>query len=208
MVPKYHLSEPRWGVPATIRDRRAHSGRCLFLPASLPPTADLMIEAKDKEQAVFDLARIYGLREQPREAEDLVPPEGFEPKSEEPPLEGRTYSREELQADRNPLVGWKATLEREVQAQADMALRAEEIREHLRNTGKRLKYERGAGEEDDAPGTAAKFKSKKVKAGVALEEELANQPPLHQDQYGDVANGNETVTKVEQGDDVCTCPLE
>jgi len=42
-------------------ERRAHADRCQTLPPDLPDDMDLMIEAKDKEQAVFELYRIYGL---------------------------------------------------------------------------------------------------------------------------------------------------
>lgn len=78
-----------------------------------------------------------------------------------------------------------------------MVLRAEEIRNHLRNTGKRLKYERGAGEEGDAPGTPAKSKSKEFKAEAALGEELAHQSQAQRDQY-DVDNGKGTVKVVHE----------
>ncbi|KAG6032666.1 hypothetical protein E4U41_007176 [Claviceps citrina] len=56
---KMHYSEPT--APAvTPRDRRKHSSRV----KTLPPCAhdmDLMIEAKDKEQAVFELMRTFKL---------------------------------------------------------------------------------------------------------------------------------------------------
>ncbi|CAO1626505.1 unnamed protein product [Sympodiomycopsis kandeliae] len=58
--PKFHLSHPRPGSK-NLRQRRAHSDRCGSLPLDLPPDADLMIEAKDKEQAVLELYRIYNL---------------------------------------------------------------------------------------------------------------------------------------------------
>ncbi|KXN90978.1 UV-damage endonuclease [Leucoagaricus sp. SymC.cos] len=59
--PKQHLSEPRPGA-VTLMERRAHADRCDTLPPDLPDDMDLMIEvAKDKEQAVFHLYRIYGL---------------------------------------------------------------------------------------------------------------------------------------------------
>ncbi|KAF9452757.1 UV-endonuclease UvdE [Macrolepiota fuliginosa MF-IS2] len=58
--PKQHLSEPRPGA-VTLMERRAHADRCETLPADLPDDMDLMIEAKDKEQAVFHLYRIYDL---------------------------------------------------------------------------------------------------------------------------------------------------
>lgn len=56
---KMHYSEP---TPAAVtgRERRKHNPR----PATLPPCApdmDLMIEAKDKEQAVFELMRTFKL---------------------------------------------------------------------------------------------------------------------------------------------------
>jgi hypothetical protein len=44
-------------------EMRAHADRCTTLPAGLPDDVDLMIEAKDKEQAVFELYRIYGLHD-------------------------------------------------------------------------------------------------------------------------------------------------
>ncbi|OWZ61878.1 UV damage endonuclease UvdE [Cryptococcus neoformans] len=59
---KQHLSEPRPGAQS-IMERRAHADRCQTLPAELPDDVDLMIEAKDKEQAVFELYRIYGLED-------------------------------------------------------------------------------------------------------------------------------------------------
>ncbi|KIM45281.1 hypothetical protein M413DRAFT_66385 [Hebeloma cylindrosporum] len=59
--PKQHLSEQRPGA-VTLMERRAHSDRCENLPADLPPGMDLMIEAKDKEQAVLYLHRMYDLQ--------------------------------------------------------------------------------------------------------------------------------------------------
>ncbi|KAJ7646795.1 UV-endonuclease UvdE-domain-containing protein [Roridomyces roridus] len=69
--PKQHLSEPRPGA-VTLMERRAHADRCESLPMDLPDDMDLMIEAKDKEQAVFHLYRIYGLEEVKQES--LRPP--------------------------------------------------------------------------------------------------------------------------------------
>ncbi|KAL8827877.1 MAG: hypothetical protein Q9191_002925 [Dirinaria sp. TL-2023a] len=59
IAPKMHYSEP---TPAAItgRQRRKHSARVATLPPC-PPDMDLMIEAKDKEQAVFELMRIFKL---------------------------------------------------------------------------------------------------------------------------------------------------
>jgi len=56
---KMHYSEPCAGA-VTPRDRRKHSPRVATLPPC-PPDADLMIEAKDKEQAVFELMRTLKL---------------------------------------------------------------------------------------------------------------------------------------------------
>ncbi|KAG0653826.1 hypothetical protein C6P46_002196 [Rhodotorula mucilaginosa] len=69
--PKFHLSEPRKGA-VTPMERRAHADRCQSLPTPLPDDIDLMIEAKDKEQAVFHLYRIYDLA--PTIHESLRPP--------------------------------------------------------------------------------------------------------------------------------------
>lgn len=56
---KMHYSEPTAGAKSP-REMRKHSARVKSLPPC-PPDMDLMIEAKDKEQAVFDLMRIYNL---------------------------------------------------------------------------------------------------------------------------------------------------
>ncbi|KAJ7497786.1 UV-endonuclease UvdE-domain-containing protein [Mycena latifolia] len=69
--PKQHLSEARPGA-VTLMERRAHADRCESLPVDLPDDMDLMIEAKDKEQAVLHLYRIYGLH--PVTVESLRPP--------------------------------------------------------------------------------------------------------------------------------------
>ncbi|KAE9403088.1 UV-endonuclease UvdE [Gymnopus androsaceus JB14] len=68
--------EPRPGA-ITLMERRAHADRCERLPdeVELEDVAidvDLMIEAKDKEQAVLHLYRIYGLEEV--KVESLRPP--------------------------------------------------------------------------------------------------------------------------------------
>ncbi|GKT52117.1 V-type ATPase assembly factor PKR1 [Colletotrichum spaethianum] len=56
---KMHYSESCPGA-TTPRDRRKHSPRVRTLPPC-PPDMDLMIEAKDKEQAVFELMRAFKL---------------------------------------------------------------------------------------------------------------------------------------------------
>ncbi|KAI0634612.1 UV-endonuclease UvdE-domain-containing protein [Trametes polyzona] len=58
--PKQHLSSPCPGAES-VMEKRKHADRCYELPPELPDDMDLMIEAKDKEQAVFHLYRIYGL---------------------------------------------------------------------------------------------------------------------------------------------------
>ncbi|PKK51727.1 hypothetical protein CI102_4258 [Trichoderma harzianum] len=77
---KMHYSEPT-AEAITPRDRRKHSARV----KTLPPCAtdmDLMIEAKDKEQAVFELMRTYKLPGWNR-FNDVVPYErDDEPKKE------------------------------------------------------------------------------------------------------------------------------
>jgi UV DNA damage endonuclease len=56
---KQHYSEPCEGA-ITGREMRKHSPRVAVLPPC-DDTMDLMIEAKDKEQAVFELYRKYGI---------------------------------------------------------------------------------------------------------------------------------------------------
>lgn len=59
ITPKMHYSEPCPDA-VTPRTRRKHSPRVMTLPPC-PDTMDLMIEAKDKEQAVFELMRTFKL---------------------------------------------------------------------------------------------------------------------------------------------------
>ncbi|KAI5115036.1 hypothetical protein M0805_005324 [Coniferiporia weirii] len=73
--PKQHYSEPRPGAQ-TVMERRAHSDRVARLPEALPDDMDLMLECKDKEQAVFHLYRLYGLHEV--DARVLRPPAAVE----------------------------------------------------------------------------------------------------------------------------------
>ncbi|TBU47156.1 UV-endonuclease UvdE [Dichomitus squalens] len=68
--PKQHLSEPCPGAE-TVMEKRKHADRCMTLPPDLPEDMDLMIEAKDKEQAVLHLYRVYNL--QPVIHENLRP---------------------------------------------------------------------------------------------------------------------------------------
>jgi len=59
ITPKMHYSEPCPDA-VTPRTRRKHSPRVMTLPPC-PNDMDLMIEAKDKEQAVFELMRTFKL---------------------------------------------------------------------------------------------------------------------------------------------------
>jgi UV DNA damage endonuclease len=59
ITPKMHYSEPR-PEAITGRARRKHSPRVSTMPPC-PDSMDLMIEAKDKEQAVFELMRTFKL---------------------------------------------------------------------------------------------------------------------------------------------------
>ncbi|KAI6021497.1 UV-endonuclease UvdE-domain-containing protein [Pisolithus microcarpus] len=70
--PKQHYRNGAVG----IMERRAHSDRCQILPQGLPEDMDLMIEAKDKEQAVLQLYRTYDLY--PVNHESLRPPKDKE----------------------------------------------------------------------------------------------------------------------------------
>ncbi|KAK3985740.1 putative UV-damage endonuclease [Cladorrhinum sp. PSN332] len=78
---KMHYSEPCPGA-VTPRDRRKHSPRVMTLPPC-PPDMDLMIEAKDKEQAVFELMRTFKLPGYER-INDVIPHERAD--ESQPPL--------------------------------------------------------------------------------------------------------------------------
>lgn len=89
---KMHYSEPR-PEAVTARQRRRHNPR----PSSLPPCPDdmdLMIEAKDKEQAVFGLMRTLKLPGWDRFA-DIIPYERTDDKRAVPK---KAVGRKETQA--------------------------------------------------------------------------------------------------------------
>jgi UV DNA damage endonuclease len=80
-TPKMHYSEPT-SAAITGRQRRKHSARVKTLPPC-PPDMDLMIEAKDKEQAVFELMRAFKLPGW-RKANAIVPYERDDDRREVP----------------------------------------------------------------------------------------------------------------------------
>ncbi|KAF2622586.1 UV-endonuclease UvdE [Macroventuria anomochaeta] len=92
ITPKMHYSEPCPGA-ITGRDRRKHSPRVMTFPPC-PDTMDLMIEAKDKEQAVFELMRTFKLPGFER-INDIVPHQRpdenkpWKPKPKKKPKKGK-----------------------------------------------------------------------------------------------------------------------
>ncbi|KAL5346630.1 hypothetical protein ACLOAV_008337 [Pseudogymnoascus australis] len=90
---KMHYSEPR-PEAVTARQRRRHNSR----PSSLPPCPDdmdLMIEAKDKEQAVFGLMRMLKLPAWDRFA-DIIPYERTDDKRAVPRKRGGRRTEKQL----------------------------------------------------------------------------------------------------------------
>ncbi|KAI8374451.1 UV-endonuclease UvdE-domain-containing protein [Radiomyces spectabilis] len=77
LKPKQHYSESRPGAVSAM-ERRAHSDRVKTLPPCTDDV-DLMIEAKDKEQAVLELYKLYGLG--PVDEEAYIPQKGVESKN-------------------------------------------------------------------------------------------------------------------------------
>ncbi|KAH7122330.1 UV-endonuclease UvdE-domain-containing protein [Dendryphion nanum] len=99
ITPKMHYSEPCPGA-ITGRDRRKHSPRVATLPPC-PDTMDLMIEAKDKEQAVFELMRAFKLPGFDS-FNDIVPHvrqdenKPFKPKAKKPTKKGKKQKMDGL----------------------------------------------------------------------------------------------------------------
>ncbi|KAL7425118.1 hypothetical protein Q5752_000806 [Cryptotrichosporon argae] len=101
---KQHLSEPRPGAES-IMELRAHADRCKALPDELPVDCDLMIEAKDKEQAVFELYRIYNLA--PVVHDNLRPPDpapGMRTKGRKASTKKKTKATGEVGSDGEEVV--------------------------------------------------------------------------------------------------------
>ncbi|WWC92830.1 UV damage endonuclease UvdE [Kwoniella dendrophila CBS 6074] len=100
---KQHLSEPRPGAES-VMERRAHADRCKSLPEALPDDVDLMIEAKDKEQAVFELYRIYGLEDVIHDS--LRPPDpnpGMHTKGRKSSLKKKTKETGDVDSEGEPI---------------------------------------------------------------------------------------------------------
>lgn len=129
ITPKQHYSEAR-DAAVTNHERRKHSARV----RNLPPCAnnmDLMIEAKDKEQAVFELAKLWNLTA-PRVPDPIQPvsdpadrgefegywPEGDEQRLKPPPLR----RKKKVEIDENgEEVKTKPTRKTKVQKQDEAA---------------------------------------------------------------------------------------
>ncbi|WWC73666.1 UV damage endonuclease UvdE [Kwoniella pini CBS 10737] len=100
---KQHLSEPRPGAES-VMEKRAHADRCKSLPDALPDDVDLMIEAKDKEQAVFELYRIYGLEDVIHD--NLRPPDpnpGMHTKGRKSSLKKKTKETGDVDSEGEPI---------------------------------------------------------------------------------------------------------
>ncbi|WWC65861.1 UV damage endonuclease UvdE [Kwoniella dejecticola CBS 10117] len=100
---KQHLSEPRPGAES-VMEKRAHADRCKSLPEALPDDVDLMIEAKDKEQAVFELYRIYGLEDVIHD--NLRPPDpnpGMHTKGRKSSLKKKTKETGDVDSEGEPI---------------------------------------------------------------------------------------------------------
>jgi UV DNA damage endonuclease len=103
---KMHYSEP-CSEAITARERRKHRPRVLTLPPC-PDSMDLMIEAKDKEQAVFDLMRTFKLPgwnlfndivPYEREDENKPPPKSKVPKKPKNQRKGKKGSEEDADVE-------------------------------------------------------------------------------------------------------------
>lgn len=160
---KQHYSEPCDGS-VTGREMRKHSPRVLNLPPC-DDTMDLMIEAKDKEQAVLELYRKYGIEDGggfkevvPHERSDVnAPPKRGEAEREEVPQEevgmggpeGRVYwplGKEEWLTPRKRVVKKKE---------------AQELEDGVpegKTRGKKVKEEGKVEEETPSPPSAKKPK--------------------------------------------------
>ncbi|KAJ6264931.1 UV-damage endonuclease [Drechslerella dactyloides] len=93
---KQHYSEPKPGS-ITGMQRRRHSARVVDLPPC-DDTMDLMIEAKDKEQAVFELMRSFKL-DGWENIGDVVPHE----RRDENPVETKTRKKKKEEENEEPV---------------------------------------------------------------------------------------------------------
>jgi len=177
---KQHYSEPCDGS-VTGREMRKHSPRVLNLPPC-DDTMDLMIEAKDKEQAVFELYRKYriedggGFKEVvPHErSDDNRPPKKGEAEREEVPQEevgmggpeGRVYwplGKEEWLTPRKRVVKKKEVQELEGGVPQ-------------KTKGKKVKQE-VKGEEETPPAPSAKKPKRTARPPKATTSKSASNTP-------------------------------
>ncbi|GAA98660.1 uncharacterized protein L969DRAFT_82497 [Mixia osmundae IAM 14324] len=155
--PKQHLSEPRPGA-VSIMERRAHADRCQTLPADLPDDMDLMIEAKDKEQAVFHLFRVYDLA--PTIYKSLRPPAEVETlrtngrKSHSPKKKAKVEAEEGLEDPEAALDGDSAAVDGVAPLPEPAALEGAE--ETAKPKRKRASKGKGKAKADEVPPAEAK----------------------------------------------------
>ncbi|WVQ78956.1 UV damage endonuclease UvdE [Cryptococcus sp. DSM 104549] len=173
---KQHLSEPRPGA-VSVMERRAHADRCKSLPVGLPDDVDLMIEAKDKEQAVFELYRIYDLA--PVIHDNLRPPDpspSMQTKGRKSNLKKKTKSTGEV----DPTTGSPILLS-DIEKEGDGGVGDEGIGEdgEVVPAADDPGMEVGEGEKGKGKAKGAKAKGgrgKKVKEEVVAEDEESAAP--------------------------------
>ncbi|ODQ52088.1 UV-endonuclease UvdE [Saitoella complicata NRRL Y-17804] len=160
ITPKQHYSESRPGAIMPM-ERRGHSKRVRNLPPC-PDTTDLMIEAKDKEQAVFELARVLNL-DNPK-----CPPQIAERPMDEFHEGGWKVKEPELDDDGKPIPPKKKV------ARAKKGKAAEAAAEHtsMDENAMEEQEKKAAGEnKDSAPSKKKRKTTKKAVVKEATPEE-------------------------------------
>ncbi|KAI9795413.1 MAG: UV-damage endonuclease [Piccolia ochrophora] len=163
VTPKMHYSEP---TPSAItpRQRRKHSPRVATLP-SCPPDMDLMIEAKDKEQAVFELMRNFKLPGHERIG-DLLPHIRNDENQPDKPKKGKKSKKAEEVDEMDEASTLEAIPENEVSMGGPdgRVYWPPGMEEWLRPVVKRVVNKKETGE-PDGKAKATPKKSRKIAAG-------------------------------------------
>ncbi|KAF3318165.1 hypothetical protein TWF173_008900 [Orbilia oligospora] len=174
---KQHYSEPRVGS-VTDRDRRRHSPRVWDLPPC-EDDMDLMIEAKDKEQAVFEVMRKFKL-DGWEKVNDVIPYERTDGMAED----GNIELNELAMGGAEGKVYWPEGLEEYLKPKKKVRAKKSEVENSVEKPAPKKRGKKGVKieeieEEEVLPKPSRKVSSKKAAAIIEMdvkreEEALAN----------------------------------
>ncbi|KAL1936323.1 hypothetical protein VTP01DRAFT_457 [Rhizomucor pusillus] len=211
LKPKQHYSESRPGAFSAM-ERRAHSDRVVNLPP-VTDDVDLMIEAKDKEQAVFQLYKLYDLH--PVDDEVWVEAGPFKPKERktrkrkvkkaetvadeeeeiEAPIDESNYASEALNMLRRSRRKTEQVSYREVDVDIDLEESVEDVAPRKRKRETRKDADVGNDNATEAATTRKKTLKARKKVQMGNEQHHSKRKAAKASVVKNAVNGTNNVPK-------------